>query len=127
MVLPDGSVVETGGKETDLPNYDLSGFFTGSEGTIALITKATVRLMRQPEMVKTLLAIYGNNEDAGRTVTAITEQAIVPVAVEMLDGVMLRMVEEATHAGYPLDADAVLLIELEGLKEGRRGAGRACS
>ena len=117
MVLPDGSVVETGGKETDLPNYDLSGFFTGSEGTIALITKATVRLMRQSEMVKTLLAIYGNNEDAGRTVTAITEQAIVPVAVEMLDGVMLRMVEEATHAGYPLDADAVLLIELEGLKE----------
>src|SRR5664279_2538287 len=117
LVLPDGSVLETGGKEPDLPGYDLTGLLTGSEGVMALVTKATVRLMPKAEAVKTALAIYESNEDAGRTVTGITERGITPVAVEMLDGVMLRMVEEATHAGYPMDAAAVLLIELEGLTE----------
>ena len=84
---------------------------------MALVTKVVVRLMRQPELVKTALAIYDSADDAGRTVAEITARGITPVAVEMLDGVMLRMVEEATHAGYPMDAAAVLLIELEGLKE----------
>jgi glycolate oxidase len=117
IVMPDGSVVETGGKEPDLPGYDLTGLLTGSEGTMALVTRITVRLMRKAEFVKTLLAIYDSNESAGRTVTEITARGITPVAVEMLDGVMLRMVEEATHAGYPMDAGAVLLIELEGQRE----------
>src|SRR5271157_6382020 len=117
LVLPDGTVVETGGKALDLPGYDLTGLLTGSEGTMALVTKTTVRLMRKPEAVKTALAVYESNEDAGRTVAEITARGITPVAVEMLDGVMLRMVEEATHAGYPMDAAAVLLIELEGLHE----------
>jgi glycolate oxidase len=117
LVLPDGTIVETGGKETDLAGYDLTGLLTGSEGTMALVTRITVRLMRKPEMVKTALAIYESSADAGRTVAAITAQGITPVAVEMLDGVMLRMVEEATHAGYPMDAAAVLLIELEGIRE----------
>jgi glycolate oxidase len=116
-VLPDGSVIETGGLETDLPGYDLTGLLTGSEGTMALVTKVIIRLMRQPEVVKTILAVYDSAEDCGRTVAEITARAITPVAVEMLDGVMLRMVEEATHAGYPMDAAAVLLIELEGLQE----------
>jgi glycolate oxidase len=116
-VLPDGSVVETGGMSPDLPGYDLTGLLTGSEGTMVLVTRITVRLMRKPEIVKTALAIYDSNEHAGRTVAEITARAITPVAVEMLDGVMLRMVEEATHAGYPLDAAAVLLIELEGMRE----------
>jgi glycolate oxidase len=84
---------------------------------MALITKVIVRLMRAPEAVKTALAIYDKTDDAGDTVAEITARAIVPTAVEMLDGVMLRMVEEATHAGYPLDAQAVLLIEVEGLAE----------
>ena len=85
---------------------------------MALVTKVIVRLMRKPEMVKTILAIYDTgSEDCGATVAEITARAIAPVAVEMLDGVMLRMVEEATHAGYPMDAAAVLLIELEGLRE----------
>jgi glycolate oxidase len=117
LVLPDGSIIDTGGKEPDLPGYDLTGLLTGSEGVMALITKVTVRLMRKPEAVKTALAIYDSNEDAGRTVTGITARGITPVAMEMLDGVMLRMVEEATGAGYPLDAAAVLLIELEGPSE----------
>jgi glycolate oxidase len=116
LVLVDGTVVDTGGL-ADLPGYDLTGLLTGSEGTMALVTRATLRLMRKPEMVKTALAIYSNSEDAGRTVAEITAQAITPVALEMLDGVMLRMAEEATHAGYPLDAAAVLLIELEGMRE----------
>jgi glycolate oxidase len=115
-VLADGSVVETGGAP-DLPGYDLTGLLTGSEGTMALVTKIAVRLMRKPEMVKTILAIYNASDDAGRSVAEITARAITPVAVEMLDGVMLRMVEEATHAGYPMDASAVLLIELEGIRE----------
>src|SRR3954451_2952515 len=117
LVLPDGAIVETGGRSPDLPGYDLVGLLTGSEGTMCLVTKIIVRLMRKPELVKTILAIYDSSEDAGRTVAEITARAITPVAVEMLDGVMLRMVEEATHAGYPVDAAAVLLIELEGIRE----------
>ncbi|MGH9658742.1 MAG: FAD-linked oxidase C-terminal domain-containing protein [Bryobacteraceae bacterium] len=117
IVLPDGSVRTIGGKEADPAGYDLTGLLTGSEGTLALVTQVVVRLMRQPEMVKTILAIYESADDAGDTVAEITARAITPVAVEMLDGVMLRMVEEATGAGFPMDAAAVLLIELEGLRE----------
>ncbi len=116
-VLPDGSVICAGGKEQDLAGYDLVGLLTGSEGTMALVTKIGVRLMREPEAVKTLLAIYNSTDEAGDTVGALTAKGITPVAMEMLDGPMLRMVEAATHAGYPLDAAAVLLIELEGLTE----------
>jgi glycolate oxidase len=76
-----------------------------------------VRLMRRPEMVKTILAIYDTVDDCADSVAEITARAITPAAIEMLDGVMLRMVEEATQAGYPKDAAAVLLIELEGLRE----------
>ncbi|MEZ5403603.1 MAG: FAD-linked oxidase C-terminal domain-containing protein [Bryobacteraceae bacterium] len=117
LVLMDGTVVSTGGKATDMPGYDLTGLFTGSEGTMAFVTKVIVRLMRSPEVVKTILAIYDSSADCGSTVAAITAKAITPVAVEMLDGVMMRMAEEATHAGFPMDAEAVLLIELEGLDE----------
>jgi glycolate oxidase len=117
FVLPDGSVYTTGGKELDGAGYDLTGLLTGSEGTMALVTKVVVRLMRKPEVVKTILAIYESADGAGQTVAEITARAITPVAVEMLDGVMLRMVEESTHAGFPMDAAAVLLIELEGLRE----------
>jgi len=119
-VLPDGTVIEAGGNSLgafDQPGYDLAGLLVGSEGTMVLVTRITVRLMRQPELIKTILAIYDRPEDAGDTVAEITARAITPVAVEMLDGVLLRMVEEATHAGYPMDAAAVLLIELEGMRE----------
>ena len=89
---------------------------------MALVTKIAVRLMRKPELVKTALAIYESSEDAGRTVAEITARAITPVAVEMLDGVMLQMVEQATHAGYPLDAAAVL-----GKQRRDRAAGRTAA
>ena len=116
-VLVDGTVLETGGLQADGPGYDLLGLLTGSEGTMALITEIGVRLTRKPESVRTMLAIYDSAEQAGSTVGALTAKGIIPVALEMLDGPMLRMVEAATHAGYPLDAAAVLLIEVEGLVE----------
>ncbi len=116
-VLPDGQVIEVGGAAPDTPGYDLVGLLTGSEGTMALVTKIGVRLMREPEAVKTMLAIYNSVDQAGDTVAALTAKGIIPIALEMLDGPMLRMVEAATHAGYPTDAAAVLLIEVEGLIE----------
>lgn len=115
-VLPSGDVVDFGGK-TDSPGYDLAGFFVGSEGTLAIATEITVRLMRLPEATATMLAIFNTVEDAANTVVAITTEGITPAALEMFDGWTLRAVEAAAHAGYPLDSGAVLLIEVEGLKE----------
>lgn len=117
VVLPDGSVIHTGGKEYDLPGYDLTGLFVGSEGTLGMVTKAVVRLMRFPEAVKTLLGVFDSVDDSSRAVAEITARTITPVALEMLDGPTLKIVEAFCHAGYPTDAGAVLLIELEGLRE----------
>jgi glycolate oxidase len=111
VVLPDLTVAQFGAAELDLPGYDMRGLLTGSEGTMVLVTKIGVRLMRKPEAIRTMLAIYNSVREAGNTVAAMTSRGIVPVALEMLDGPMIRMVEAATHAGYPLDAAAVLLIE----------------
>ena len=117
LVLADTTVVEFGGKEPDSLGYDMIGLLTGSEGTMALVTKIGVKLMRRQEAVRTMLAIYNSVREAGNTVAALTAKGIIPVALEMMDGPMLRMVEAATKAGYPLDAAAVLLIEVEGLIE----------
>jgi len=117
VVLPDGRIVEFGGKAQDSCGLDLTGFFVGSEGTLGVATKITVKLTKLPESVATLLAIYNSVEDAANTVVAITQSGITPAALEMLDGWMVRCVEENVHAGYPMDAAAVLLIELEGMKE----------
>ena len=117
VVLPDGQVLHAGGKAWDRPGYDLTGLIVGSEGTLGIVTEITVRLMRKPEAVKTLLAVYDRVLDATRTVAAITARGITPAALEMMDGFTLRAVEEATHAGYPMDSAAVLLIEVEGLLE----------
>ncbi len=117
VVLPDGEVIHAGGKFWDRPGYDLTGLMVGSEGTLGIVTEITVRLCRTPEAVKTLLAIYDRVLDATRSVAAITARGITPAALEMMDGFTLRAVEEATHAGYPMDSAAVLLIEVEGLRE----------
>jgi glycolate oxidase len=116
-VLPDGRVAEFGGKTLDGCGYDLTGFFVGSEGTIGIATRITVRLCRLPEKVATLLGVYDTVEDAAQTVAAITAEGVTPAALEMLDALMLGAVEDYVHAGYPRDAAAVLLIELEGLAE----------
>lgn len=116
-VLPDGRIVEFGGKAQDSCGLDLTGFFVGSEGTLGIATKITVRLTRLPESVATLLAIFNNVQDAANTVVAITQSGITPSALEMIEGWLLQAIEAAVHAGYPLDAGAVLLIELEGIEE----------
>src|SRR5215831_8393204 len=117
IVLPDGKVVEFGGKAQDSTGLDLTGFFVGSEGTMGVVTRITVKLTKLPEHVTTLLGIYNTVEDAANTVVAITQSGVTPAALEMLDGWMVRCVEANVHAGYPEDAAAVLLIELEGMKE----------
>jgi glycolate oxidase len=89
----------------------------GTEGTLGIVTEATVRLSRKPEAVKTILAVYDSILDAPRTVVAITARRITPAALEMMDGFTLRAVEEAYHAGFPMDSAAVLLIEVEGARE----------
>jgi glycolate dehydrogenase FAD-linked subunit len=117
VVLPDGEIIHTGGRVLDCPGYDLTGLFVGSEGTIGIVTQIIVRLMRLPEAVKTLLAVYDTVDAAAETVAEITARAITPAALEMMDQVTLQAVEDATQAGYPRDAAAVLLIEVEGLRE----------
>jgi glycolate oxidase len=121
VVLPDGSVVQMGGKASDYPGYDLKGLMVGSEGTLGIATKITVRIMRAPEAVKTLLAIYDSVEQAGQTVSDIIAEGIIPATLEMMDKLVIKAVEEAVHAGYPLDAEAVLIIELDGLRDGMDG------
>lgn len=117
IVLPDGRIVRFGGKAQDSTGLDLTGFFVGSEGTMGVVTEITVKLTRLPEHVTTLLGIYNTVEDAANTVVAITQSGVTPAALEMLDGWMVRCVEANVHAGYPEDAAAVLLIELEGMRE----------
>src|SRR6267154_6818268 len=117
VVLPSGRIVEFGGKAQDSCGLDLAGFFVGSEGTLGVTTKIIVKLTKLPESVATFLAIYNTVEDAANTVVAITQSGVTPAALEMLDGWMVRCVEANVHAGYPEDAAAVLLIELEGMRE----------
>ncbi len=116
VVLPDGEVLRLGGKRQDAPGYDLLGVFIGSEGTLGLCTEVTVRLLPLPEAVKTILAVFRTMEDASNAVSEIIAQGIIPVAMEMIDRPTIQAVEANAHAGYPLDAGAVLLIELEGLR-----------
>jgi glycolate dehydrogenase FAD-linked subunit len=117
VVLPDGAVVELGGKSLDTPGYDLTGIMVGSEGTLGIVTKIILKLMRRPEAVGTMIAIFESIDDAGQAVADIIGNGIIPAALEMMDALAIRAVEEAFHAGYPMDAESVLLIELEGLKE----------
>jgi len=117
VVLPDGEVIHTGGKALDSPGYDLTGLLVGSEGTLGIVTQIVVKLTRLPEAVRTVLAVFNTVDDASETVAEITARAITPAALEMMDQLALQAVEAATHAGYPCDAAAVLLIELEGLVE----------
>ncbi len=117
VVLPSGELVRLGGEALDSPGYDLTGLFVGSEGTFGLVTEITVKLTRLPEAVKTLLAVYDSINDATETVAEITARGITPAACEMLDGWTIRAVEDYVHAGFPLDAAAVLLIDVDGLRE----------
>jgi len=122
VVLPSGEMLRMGSPSLDPPGFDLTGLFVGSEGTFGLVTEVTVKLTRLPESVKTLLAIYDTVDDATETVVEITARGITPAACEMLDGWTLRAVEDYVHAGFPMDSAAVLLIEVDGLREAAEAA-----
>jgi glycolate oxidase len=117
LVLAEGEIVWVGGAVRDLPGYDLPGIVVGSEGTLCIVTKALVRLMPMPESTRTLLAIFDSIDQATATVSNVIAAGLVPAALEMLDQETIKAVEPALHVGYPLDAGAVLLIEVEGLVE----------
>jgi glycolate oxidase len=117
VVLSDGNVVQVGDLAPGAPGYDLLGVFVGSEGTLGIATELTVRLTPNPEEIRTFLAIYDDLDAAAQSVSAIIAAGIVPAALEMLEGQGVRVVEEYVHAGYPTDARAVLLIEIDGLHE----------
>jgi glycolate oxidase len=116
VVLPDGSVAELGGDAPESEGPDLRGLFIGSEGTLGIATEITVRLLRTPESVRTLVADFPTAEAAGETVSAIMASGIVPAAVEMLDSLAIEACEAAVHAGYSLDATAALVVELDGME-----------
>ena len=118
VVLPDGEIVELGGPTEERCGYDLVGAVVGAEGTTGLVTRATLRLMREPENHRTLLASFPDVDSATRAVSKIIASGIVPAAVEMMDQLIIRAVEEAFHVGLPADAGAVLIIELDGLEAG---------
>ncbi len=117
IVLADGEIVRTGGWGRERPGYDLTGVFVGSEGTLGIVTKICVRLLPKEESVRTLLAIFDSVEQASETVSAIIADGLVPAALEMIDHPTIQAVEPAFHPGIPLDAGAVLLIEVDGLRE----------
>ena len=114
IVTGRGELVRLGGKAADRPGYDLVGAAVGSEGTFGIVTAVTVRLLHAAEAVKTILASFTTIEDASEAVSAIIAAGIVPAALEMLDELMIRAINEGTGAGYPKDAAAVLLIDLDG-------------
>ncbi|MEX1022261.1 MAG: FAD-linked oxidase C-terminal domain-containing protein [Dehalococcoidia bacterium] len=118
VVLPDGRVARFGSRVPDALGIDLRGLLVGSEGTLGIVTEATLRLVRMPPAVRTLLAIFESVEAASHAVSDVIRRGIIPVAMEMLDREIIRIVEPRIHAGYPLDAGAVLLIEVEGVPEG---------
>lgn len=118
VVLPNGEMIWVGGKAVDPPGPDFMGLFVGSEGTLGIATKILLRIMRAPERVVTLLAIFKSVEEAGQTVSDIIGEGIIPATLEIMDNLVLRAVEESVHAGYPMDAEAVLIIELDGLTDG---------
>ncbi len=117
VVMADGAVLSVGGGGADAPGYDLLGVVVGSEGTLGVVTEAVVRLTPNPEAVRTFLAIYDELDAASASVSAIIAAGIVPAALEMIVGEGIAAIEASVQAGYPTEARAVLLIEIDGLRE----------
>src|ERR1700704_3583204 len=118
VVMPDGEIVWLGGKTREACGYDLAGVFVGSEGTFGIATKVAARILKKPQAVKTVLAAFDEIDRASAAVSAIIARGLVPAAIEMIDHLTIQAVEDAFNCGYPRDADAVLLIELDGLAVG---------
>jgi glycolate oxidase len=118
IVLADGRVLRTGGKYIkDVVGYDLTALFTGSEGTLGVITEALLRLVAKPKVARTALAEFPSLEDASRTVNSILAAGIVPATLELMDETAITCIEEAMSLGLPLDVEAILLIETDGSDE----------
>jgi glycolate oxidase len=114
MVLMTGEIVQLGGKHLDSGGYDLLGIVTGSEGLLGVVTEVTVRLLKKPETARALLVGFPSSEDAGSCVSRIIGAGIIPSGMEMMDAPAIHAVEEFVHAGYPLDVEALLIVELDG-------------
>jgi glycolate oxidase len=117
FVLPDGEVVELGGKALDPDGPDLLGVIVGSEGTLGIATKITLRIVRAPQTVRTLLAGFNTMDAAGAAVSEIVAAGVMPSAIEMMDRLTIEAAEHAVAPGYPAGAGAVLLVELDGVTE----------
>ena len=118
VVLPDGTVTVLGDLSAEPSGYDLRGLFIGSEGTMGVATKIAVRLTQNPPEVRTLLLDFSDVRDGAAAVSAIIAQGLIPAALEMMDHRAIEVVEAFVNAGYPTEADAVLLVELDGLPGG---------
>ena len=126
-VLPDGAIADFGGAALDRPGYDMTGLMNGSEGTLGIVTEITVRISRPPETVRTLLADFDSMDAASEAVSAIIAAGIIPAALEMIDRVMIGAIMASMDAGYPLDAEAVLIVEVDGLSEAAEDEARRAS
>jgi glycolate oxidase len=114
MVLIDGEVVRLGGKHLDAEGYDLMGVMTGSEGLLGVVTEVTVRILKKPPTARALLIGFGTTEDAGNCVAAVIGAGIIPGGMEMMDRPAIHAAEAFVQCGYPLDAEALLIVELDG-------------
>src|SRR6187397_3132296 len=114
IVLITGEVICIGGKHLDAEGYDLLGIITGSEGLLGVVTEVTVRILKKPETARALLVGFPSSEDAGECVSRIIGAGIIPGGMEIMDGPAIAAVEEYVHAGYPLDVEALLIVELDG-------------
>ena len=117
IVTMAGEIIDIGGAHLDAAGYDWLGLLTGSEGMLAMVTEVTVRILRAPEGQRAMLVAFGSNEIAGRAVDAIIGSGIIPVALEFMDRPAIHACEAFAHAGYPLDAEALLIVEVEGSTE----------
>jgi glycolate oxidase len=118
VVMPDGEIMWLGGRTRESQGYDMAGLFVGSEGTFGIATKIIVRILKQPQAVKTVLAVFDTVAQASEAVSAVISRGLIPAAMEMIDQTTIEAVEDAFGCGYPRDAAAALLIELDGLQYG---------
>jgi glycolate oxidase len=117
LVLPDGSIVDVGGEVPEMPGYDLTGIFVGSEGTLGIATEVTLRILKAPESICVLLADFTSIEAAGEAVSDIIRAGIIPGGMEIMDNISINAVEDVVATGcYPRDAAAILLVEIDGLE-----------
>src|ERR1043166_5411923 len=114
IVLVTGEVLRLGGKHYDAGGYDLLGVINGSEGLLGVVTEVTVRILKKPERARAVLIGFASSEDAGECVGRIIGAGIIPGGMEMMDKPAIHAVEEFVHAGYPLDVEALLIVELDG-------------